>query len=262
VTQEKGDPIVTGDDVIEAKKMARSLEQQIADRFIENRKEYRSFLTTGEQIGMVNGLAVMNSQSSTNEHSGILLPIVAEITPASSRDEGKVIATGKLGEIAKEAVVNVSAVIKKFTGKNISNYDVHVQFVGTYEGVEGDSASISIATAVISALEDLPVKQDIAMTGSLSIRGQVLPVGGVSAKIESAAEAGVKTVLIPRHNLKDVIMEKKYRKTIQIIPVDTLKDVLNYALVGTRKSGLNERLSRIMPFGERPKTDFDPVASV
>jgi len=259
VARELEEPIVTGDHVIEAKKMARSLEQQIADRYIENRKEYRSFLTSGMQIGMVNGLAVMNSSSSTNEHSGILLPIVAEITPPCSREEGKIIATGKLGEIAREAVTNVSAVIKKFTGKDITNYDVHVQFVGTYEGVEGDSASISIATAVISALEDLPVKQDVAMTGSLSIRGQVLPVGGVSAKIESAAEAGIKTVLIPRHNLRDVIMEKKYRKVIQVIPVDTLKDVLNYALVGSRKTGLNEKLSRILPIVERPKPDIDAV---
>jgi len=257
VTREKSGLLVAAEDVIEAKKMARSLEQQIADRFIENRKEYRSFLISGNQIGMVNGLAVMNAQSTMNEHSGIILPIVAEITPASSRDEGKVIATGKLGEIAKEAVLNVSAVIKKFTGKNISNYDVHVQFVGTYDGVEGDSASISIATAVISALENLPVKQEVGMTGSLSIRGQVLPVGGVSAKIESAADAGIKTVLIPRHNLKDVIIEKKYRKTIQIIPVDTLKDVLNYALVGSRKSGLNEKLSRILPLGDRSKMDID-----
>ena len=257
VAREMNQPLVTGDHVIEAKKMARSLEQQIADRYIENRKEYRNFQTTGVQIGMVNGLAVMNSQSTTNEHSGILLPIVAEITPASSRDEGRVIATGKLGEIAREAVVNVSAVIKKFTGKDISNYDVHVQFVGTYEGVEGDSASISIATAVISALENLPVKQDLAMTGSLSIRGQVLPVGGVSAKIESAAEAGIRTVLIPRLNLRDVIMEKKYRKTIQVVPVDTLKDVLNYALVGSKKSGLNEKLSRILPLADPSSTDVE-----
>ena len=257
VAREINEPLVTGDHVIEAKKMARSLEQQIADRYIENRKEYRSFLTTGAQIGMVNGLAVMNSQSSTNEHSGILLPIVAEITPPSSRDEGKIIATGKLGEIAREAVLNVSAVIKKFTGKDVSHYDVHVQFVGTYDGVEGDSASISIATAVISAMEDIPVKQDIAMTGSLSIRGQVLPVGGVSAKIESAAEAGIKTVLIPRHNLRDVIMEKKYRKIIQVIPVDTLKDVLNHALIGSRKSGFNEKLARILPLPDPAGQDID-----
>ena len=250
VAREKKKPIVTAEDVLAAKKMARSLEQQIADRYIENRKEYRSFLTSGVQVGMVNGLAVMNTSSEMSEYSGIILPIVAEITPASSRDEGRIIATGKLGEIAKEAVLNVSAVIKKYTGKNISNYDVHIQFVGTYEGVEGDSASVSIATAVISALEEVPVKQNIAMTGSLSIRGQVLPVGGVSAKIESAVEAGLNTVLIPRPNLRDVIIEKKYRKKVQIIPVDTLKDVLNYALVGSQKSGLIEKLSRMLPVTE------------
>jgi len=250
VSREKKKPIVTAEDVLAAKKMARSLEQQIADRYIENRKEYRSFLTSGVQVGMVNGLAVMNTSSEMSEYSGIILPIVAEITPASSRDEGRIIATGKLGEIAKEAVLNVSAVIKKYTGKDISNYDVHIQFVGTYEGVEGDSASVSIATAVISAIEEVPVKQNIAMTGSLSIRGQVLPVGGVSAKIESAVGAGLNTVLIPRPNLRDVIIEKKYRKKVQIIPVDTLKDVLDYALVGSQKSGLIEKLSRMLPVTE------------
>ena len=260
VAREKKKAMVSAEDVLAAKKMARSLEQQIADRYIENRKEYRSYLTSGVQVGMVNGLAVMNTSSEMSEYSGIVLPIVAEITPSSSRDEGRIIATGKLGEVAKEAVLNVSAVIKKYTGKDISNYDVHIQFVGAYEGVEGDSASVSIATAVISALEEVPVRQNIAMTGSLSIRGQVLPVGGVSAKIESAVEAGISTVLIPKANLRDVIIEKKYRKKVQIITVETLKDVLNYALVGSRKSSLIEKLSRIIPVTEisTPK-DADAV---
>ena len=132
------------------------------------------------------------------ELSGVVLPIVAEVTPAQIKNAGKIIATGKLGEIAKEAVENVSALIKKYTGEDIYNHDVHIQFIGTYEGVEGDSASISVATAVISALEEVPVDQTVAMTGSLSVRGQVLPVGGVTAKIEAAASPGIKRVLIPR----------------------------------------------------------------
>ena len=70
------------------------------------------------------------------------------------------------------------------TGKDISDYDIHIQFVDTH-GVDGDSASITIATAVISALEEIPIRQDLAMTGSLSVRGEVLPIGGVTAKIEA-----------------------------------------------------------------------------
>ena len=99
-----------------------------------------------------------------------------------------------LSDLAKESVTKVSAVIKKLTGKDISDYDIHIQFVDTH-GVDGDSASITIATAVISALEEIPIRQDLAMTGSLSVRGEVLPIGGVTAKIEAAAGSGIKTVI-------------------------------------------------------------------
>ena len=124
-------------------------------------------------------------------------------------------------EIAKEAVENVSAIIKKFSGKDISNYDIHVQFLQTYDGVEGDSASISIATAIMSSLVDIPIKQNIAMSGSLSIRGEVLPVGGINAKIVAAKKAGLDAVIIPKMNETDV-----YVKGIKIIPVDDLSEVI------------------------------------
>ncbi len=244
VARENGSPVVSRADVLEAKKVARSLEQQIADRYIEHRKVYKSYTTEGASVGMVNGLAALNASSNMAEYSGIVLPIVTEVTPAQTKNGGKIIATGQLGDIAKEAVENVSAVIKKYTSSDISNYDIHIQFVGTYDGVEGDSASISIATAVISALEDLPVDQNVAMTGSLSVRGRVLPVGGITAKLEAAAEAGVKTVLIPRDNERDVMIEERYYDRIKIVPVDNLKDVLDNALVGdVRKENLIEKLS-------------------
>jgi Lon-like ATP-dependent protease len=182
------------------------------------------------------------------EYSGIVLPIVAEVTPAGSRSEGKIIATGKLGEIAKEAVQNVSALIKKYTGKDISNYDVHIQFIGTQEGVEGDSASISIAAAIISAMENVEIDQTVGMTGSLSIRGGVLPVGGITAKIEAAAESGLRKVLIPKANLSDVLIEEKYRNKIEVIPVETLKDVLSNVLASSvKKKGLLEKLAKLVP---------------
>ena len=172
VARAEASEYTTAKHVIEAKKMARSVEQQLTDQYLERRRDYQMFRNTGGEVGRVNGLAVMG------DDSGVVLPIVAEITPAQSKEEGRVIATGLLKEIALEAVQNVSAFIKKFSGEDITNKDVHIQFIGTYEGVEGDSASISIATAVISALEDVPVDQSVAMTGSLSVRGEVLPVGG------------------------------------------------------------------------------------
>lgn len=201
-------------------------------------------------MGVVNGLAALNGESSMSEYSGVVLPIVAEVTPPQTRSGGRIIATGKLGEIAKEAVENVSALVKKYSGEDISNHDVHIQFIGTYEGVEGDSASVSVATAVISAYENIPIDQTIAMTGSLSVRGQVLPVGGVTAKIEAAADSGIKKVIIPRSNLGDVVIEDRYMDMIEIVPVDTLGDVLENALVSCpEKESLVHKFTNIVSKG-------------
>ncbi|MGZ7066758.1 MAG: ATP-dependent protease LonB [Methanobacterium sp.] len=225
--------------VLGAKKLARTLEQQIADRYIGQRKKYKVFKSEGGEVGTVNGLAIIG------DRSGIILPIVAEAAPAQSKEEGRIIATGKLGEIAKEAVQNVSALIKKHTGTDISSYDIHIQFLQAYEGVEGDSASVSVATAVVSSLENIPVDQSVALTGSLSVRGDVLPVGGVTGKIEAAAESGIKKVLIPESNVNDVLIEERYKNKIEIIPVSTLSDVLEHALVGKGKKGLLDKMQKI-----------------
>lgn len=236
VARAEGTTLTEAKHVLQAKKMARSVEQQLADRYLEKRKDYSMFHFTGDEVGRVNGLAVMGD-------SGIVLPIMAEVTPAQSKAEGRVIATGKLQEIAKEAVTNVSALIKKFMGEDISSKDVHIQFIGTYEGVEGDSASISIATAVISALEGVPVKQTVAMTGSLSVRGDVLPVGGVTQKIEAAASAGIRTVLIPKSNMGDVLIDDAFKDKVQVIPVSTIDEVFEYAM-GSQRTRLLEKLKK------------------
>src|SRR3989344_2825179 len=212
--------------ISKAKALARTLEQQIADQFIERKKEYEVIITKGQRIGRVNGLAVIGD---ARAFSGIILPIEAEVTPGGKK-QTDFIATGKLGEIAKEAVINVSAIIKKYFGEDIKgNYDIYVQFLQTYEGVEGDSASIAVATAIISALKGIPIKQDFAMTGSLSVRGEVLPVGGVSSKVEAAFEAGVRCVIVPKANMKDIIMDAKMQE-MRIIPVENIAEVLREAL--------------------------------
>jgi ATP-dependent Lon protease len=244
---------VTVDHVLSAKKLARTLEQQIADRYIVQKKRYRVFKSEGGEVGKVNGLAIIG------DRSGIIMPIAAEAAPAQSKDEGKIIATGKLGEIAREAVQNVSALVKKHTGTDISNYDIHIQFLQSYEGVEGDSASVSVATAVVSALENIPVDQSVALTGSLSIRGDVLPVGGVTGKIEAAAEAGIRKVLIPKSNMEDVLIEEHYRDKIEIVPIETLSEVLEHTLSGKGKKSLMDKMQKItdmVPHGilQKPAT--------
>ena len=240
VAIEHGEDLVSAEHVLEAKKFARTLEQQMADRSIIQRKEYSMVNPEGGRVGLVNGLAVIG------DRSGIVSPIAAEAAPAQSKNGGQIIATGKLGEIASESVQNVSALIKKYTNKNLSDYDIHVQFIQTYDGVEGDSASVSIATAVISAVEEIPIDQTVALTGSLNVRGDVMPIGGATAKIEAAAESGMKKVLIPKSNLKDVMIEKKYEDMIEIIPTETLSDVLENILIsGSKKDQLIEKMKSI-----------------
>ena len=240
LAKEQKSALVMEKHVKEAKNLARTLEQQIADKYIEQKKEYEVIVTTGKRIGRVNGLAIIGA---TPPYSGIILPIESEVTPGGQ--ESEIIATGKLGDIAKEAIKNVSAIIKKYFGEDIKEtYDIYVQFLQTYEGVEGDSASIAVATSVISAFKKIPVKQDTAMTGSLSVRGEVLPIGGVTSKVEAAIETGVKTVIVPRSNFKDIIIPKDKLNKIKIIPVDTIEEVLKEALDWKGKQNILEKILR------------------
>ena len=242
---EDGSTLTSAKHVLAARSIAKPLEQQVADRMIERRQEYSLIVNSGQRCGRVNGLAVLGADSGLSDYSGIMLPVEALVTPSQSSG-GKVFATGGLSDLAKESVTNVSAVIKKLTGKNVSDYDIHIQFVDTH-GVDGDSASITIATAVISALEDIPIRQDLAMTGSLSVRGEVLPIGGVTAKIEAAARLGIKAVVIPRANMQDVMLDSEWEGTIEVLPVDTLDEVMEHALVrGELKKSLVQRLSEVI----------------
>ncbi len=228
LAKEENVEFATRKHVQDALKLARPLEQQIADKYVERKKEYEVIITTGERIGRVNGLAVIGGGDILA--SGILLPIESEVTVGGKKHQ--IIATGKLGEIAKEAVTNVSAIIMRYFGEDIKETrDIFVQFLQTYEGVEGDSASIAVAIAIISALKEIPVHQDIAMTGSLSVRGEVLPVGGVSAKVEAAIDTGIKTIIVPKSNIQDIVIEKAKLEQVKIIPVTHLEEVLEHAFV-------------------------------
>lgn len=224
-----------------AKRLARTLEQQIVDKYIETKKKYQLIITKGQMVGRVNGLAVLGSDS---YFSGLVLPIESEVAPGGKKSE--FIATGKLGEIAKEAVKNVSAIILKYFGEDINEkYDIFIQFLQTASdggGVEGDSASIAVATAIISALKNIPVRQDTAMTGSLSVRGEVLAVGGVTQKVEAAVKAGILRVIVPKANENDILLSKDLKNKIKIIPVSTIQEVLKEALVWKGKESILKKL--------------------
>ena len=223
--------IVQVEDVELALEKVKSIEGQMISRYVDNKKNYSLISTTGSAVGKVNGLAVIGQAP---PYSGMVMGIEAEITPGGK--EGKIIATGKLGDIAKESILNISAIMKKTFGQDIKDKkDIYVQFVQAYN-VEGDSASIAIATAIFSAHFNIPIKQSIAMTGSLSIRGEVLPIGGVSAKVEGAYEQGITTAIVPQTNMQDLVINDTLAKKMKIIPVSRFDEVLEHVLVWNTKN--------------------------
>jgi Lon-like ATP-dependent protease len=253
----KDDPesqVVKRKHILEAKAMTQSIEQQYVDNRVEQKQRYNNSAEKKAEIGRVNGLAVMG------EDSGIVLPVMSKVAQSQKEGEGKVIATGKLQDIAQEAVTNVSAVIKDVSDADLTQKDIHVQFVQTYEGVQGDSASVTVATAIISALEEIPVKQDVAMTGSLSVRGDVLPVGGVTHKIEAAAKMGIDTVIIPKANEKDVMIEDEYKDKVNIIAVEHINEVLDIALAEDGTDSKREKLlKRLTNLANAPSLPTNPT---
>lgn len=219
------DEYVTSQHVVDAKEESRSIEQQLVDEMVEKKEKYREASDEDSRTGHVNGLAVLGGENG----SGIVLPVVSTVTPAQG--PGSVIATGQLKEMAEESVKNVSALIKKISGESLDDKDIHIQFeqVGK-QGVDGDSASVTVATAVLSSLTGVPVRQNIAMTGSLNVAGEVRPVGGVTHKIEAAADMGLDEVIIPKANEDNVILEDKYKDQINIETAEHIADVLEFAL--------------------------------
>ncbi|MHA2027869.1 MAG: ATP-dependent protease LonB, partial [Candidatus Kariarchaeaceae archaeon] len=228
-------PAVTDEEVIAARGMATTLENQLTNQHLERMKDYDLVLIDSSVVGRVNGLSVIGNSA------GSVMPIEAEITP--SHRGGKIIATGQLRVIARESVQNISALIKKYMAKDISDMDIHIQFVGVH-GVEGDSASITIATAIVSAIENAPIRQDTAMTGSLSVRGHVLPIGGATLKAEAAYKAGIKRIILPRQNYEDLHLDPLIRKEMEIIIVDTFAEVLKNAL-SPEFSGLADKFKSV-----------------
>ncbi len=183
-------------------------------------------------IGLINGLAVHGP------NTGALLEIEVTIIPAKIK--GSINITGIVEEesigdrsksirrksMAKGSVENVITVLRAM-GVPADEYDIHVNFPGGVP-IDGPSAGIAMATAIYSAIYQLPVDNKIAMTGEISIHGNVKPIGGVYPKVKAAQKAGVKRVIIPKENMQSILNEIK---DIEIIPVSHLSEVFQLALV-------------------------------
>jgi ATP-dependent Lon protease len=182
-------------------------------------------------VGVTTGLA-------WTEVGGEILSIEAVTVPG----KGKVTATGKLGDVMKESVQAAESYVKSraidygIKPTLFERKDIHVHVPEGATPKDGPSAGVAMVTSIVSVLTGIPIKRELAMTGEITLRGRVLPIGGLKEKLLAALRAGIKTVLIPSENEKDLAeIPDNVKKGLTIIPVKNVDDVLRLALVSALK---------------------------
>jgi ATP-dependent Lon protease len=177
-------------------------------------------------VGMTTGLAY-------TEVGGDLLIIEAVTLPG----KGKISVTGKLGDVMKESVEAAWSYVRSraldfgITPPMFQHKDIHVHVPEGATPKDGPSAGVAMATTIVSVLTGIAVDRSVAMTGEISLRGRVLPIGGLKEKLLAALRGGIRTVLIPRENVKDLEeIPENVKRDLKIIPVDTVDEVLKLAL--------------------------------
>lgn len=170
------------------------------------------------EIGHIHGLGVSGFIGST-------LEIEAAVFSAKKKGAGLIKFNETAGSMAKDSVFNAASVIRKITEKDIKDYDVHVNVVGGGK-IDGPSAGVAITMCIISALLKKPIRQDIAITGEISLRGKVKPVGGIFEKIYGARRKGIKLVIIPKANEREIPLGLKDIDVMPIAHIEELMDVV------------------------------------
>ena len=178
-------------------------------------------------VGLATGLA-------WTEVGGELLSIEAVTVPG----KGKVTSTGKLGDVMKESIQAAESYVKSRSTQfgiepiRFEKKDIHVHVPDGATPKDGPSAGVAMVTAIVSALTGIAVRRDVAMTGEVTLRGRILPIGGLKEKLLAALRAGIKTVLIPKENEKDLSeVPDNVRRGLEIIPLGTVDEILRLALV-------------------------------
>ena len=183
-------------------------------------------VNAADEIGIVRGLAWTSVGGDT-------LQIEVNVMPGS----GDIMLTGQLGDVMKESARTGISYIRSVSSQYqieedfFEKHDIHVHIPEGAVPKDGPSAGITMATAMISAITGRKVRADLAMTGEVTLRGRVLPIGGLKEKLLAAKNAGIKTVLIPKENVADVEeLSTEITKGLEILPVEHMNEVLKAAL--------------------------------
>jgi ATP-dependent Lon protease len=210
------------------------------DKYLGVRRFDFGLANKENQIGQVTGLA-------WTEVGGELLTIETIAVPG----KGKTITTGKLGEVMQESIQAAMSVVRSRAGRLgikgdfYEKNDIHIHLPEGATPKDGPSAGIAICTALVSVLTGIPVRADVAMTGEITLRGEVLPIGGLKEKLLAAHRGGIKTVMIPEQNVKDLVeIPDNVKNRLDIHPVKWIDQVLEIAL---------ERLPEPVAAGETPE---------
>ena len=200
----------------------KAINQMLGHEIFEYGKKEKS-----DQIGTVTGLAYTS-------FGGDILQI--EVTHFDGK--GKLVITGQLGDVMKESAtiaydfVRANAKNLKIDREVFENEDIHIHVPEGAVPKDGPSAGVTLTTALVSSLTKTPVKADLAMTGEVTLRGHVLPIGGLKEKTLAAHRSGIKTVVIPKGNVKDIDdIPQEVKESMKIIPVEHVSQVLDLALV-------------------------------
>ena len=199
------------------------------------KKKYRYDVVEGEsEVGVVTGMA-------WTQVGGDTLFIETALVPGS----GKIQLTGQLGDVmqesAKAAITYIRSIADQYGIEKefYKNYDLHVHVPEGAVPKDGPSAGVTMFTAVMSALTDTPVRKDVAMTGEITLRGKVLPVGGIKEKVLAAHRAGIKTILLPRENEADIDdIPQAVRKQLDFVLLDKAAEALKYAFAPKTKKNV------------------------
>jgi ATP-dependent Lon protease len=180
-----------------------------------------------DQVGVTTGLA-------WTELGGELLTVEVQVMPG----KGKLTITGKLGDVMQESAQAAMSYVRSraealgLDKRFIENVDIHVHVPEGAIPKDGPSAGITMATTLVSALCRIPVRKDVAMTGEITLRGRVLPIGGLKEKVLAAHRGGIKKIVIPKENEKDIReIPKKVREALEIVCVEHADEVLREALL-------------------------------
>lgn len=214
-------------EILEEKKEVIRITERNVEKYLGKEKYSYNKINDTDEIGIVRGLAWTSVGGDT-------LEIEVNIMPG----KGETLLTGQLGDVMKESARTGISYIRSVGEKhNISKdffekHDIHIHIPEGAVPKDGPSAGITMATAMISAITGKKVRADVAMTGEITLRGRVLPIGGLKEKLLAAKSAGVKTVVVPEKNMRDVSeIASEITKGLEIISVCTMDEVLNVALV-------------------------------